>query len=115
MDEERLIFEKESMTTVDNAVFTKKLIDPQPNQRWILVTSAFHMSRSVGIFNKVGWRNIIPYPTDYMSEGEYAIGLSTFFDLGRSIRLTRIALKEMIALSYNWFTGKSSEFIPKQS
>jgi uncharacterized SAM-binding protein YcdF (DUF218 family) len=62
--ESRLALESESRNTWENAVNTKKLVQPQEGETWLLVTSAQHMPRSVGIFRKVGW-NVISYPTDY--------------------------------------------------
>ena len=60
------IFESASRNTSENALLTKDLLNPTENQTWLLVTSASHMPRSVGIFRKAGW-NILPYPVDYNS------------------------------------------------
>ncbi len=68
LPDDRLVFEEESRNTWENAVFTKRLVNPKPAERWILVTSAAHMPRSMGVFRKVGWR-IIPYPVDYSTRG----------------------------------------------
>ena len=35
-------------------------------QRWLLLTSAFHMPRAMGAFQKIGW-NVTPYPVDYLT------------------------------------------------
>ena len=32
--------------------FTKPLIEPKPGERWLLVTSAVHMPRAVGVFRR---------------------------------------------------------------
>ena len=45
---ERILLEEKSRTTSENAVFTKALVTPQPGERWLLVTSAFHMPRAMG-------------------------------------------------------------------
>lgn len=69
---DRLILENESRDTYENAQFTKKLLDIKPGETWLLVTSAFHMPRSVGLFRKAGF-NIVPWPADYRTSGiEYA-------------------------------------------
>ncbi len=63
-DPDRVIYEDQSRNTHENAVFTRELIDPKPGERWVLLTSAFHMPRSVGVFRAAGW-DVIPYPVDY--------------------------------------------------
>ena len=42
----------------------KKKIDPKKNDKWILVTSAFHLKRAIHVGEKLEWE-FIPYPTDY--------------------------------------------------
>jgi uncharacterized SAM-binding protein YcdF (DUF218 family) len=64
IDTSRVIFERDSRNTYENAVFTKRLVNPQPGETWALVTSASHMPRSVGIFRKVGWQ-VLPWPVGY--------------------------------------------------
>src|SRR6185369_5291670 len=48
----RLIMERGSRNTFENAAFSKNLVNPKPGERWVLVTSAFHMPRSIGLFRK---------------------------------------------------------------
>ncbi len=68
---ERITLERESRNTYENAVLTKAIVQPKPGERWLLVTSAWHMPRSVGIFRQAGWP-VIPYPTDYETRGRRA-------------------------------------------
>ena len=42
----------------------KKQSKRKPGERWLLVTSAYHMPRSVGLFRKAGF-SIEPYPVDW--------------------------------------------------
>jgi len=60
-----------AVNTRENAVYTKALLDQTktlgPN--FILITSAFHMRRSMGCFNKVGIP-YTPFPVDYYSFDE---------------------------------------------
>lgn len=65
---ERLVLENKSRNTYENAVFTRDLVKPAPGERWYLVTSAFHMPRSMGLFRKAGF-DVIAYPVDYRTRG----------------------------------------------
>lgn len=60
----RILFERDSRNTVENARYTRRLVKPEPEQRWLLVTSAAHMPRAVGVFRRQGWA-VIAYPVDY--------------------------------------------------
>ncbi len=53
---ERVTIEDKSRNTDENARFTAAIVHPQPSQRWIIVTSAFHMPRAMGIFEKAGFQ-----------------------------------------------------------
>ena len=49
------LFERESQNTRENALFTKDLLDKENIKgNFLLITSAFHMRRSLGCFNKAG-------------------------------------------------------------
>lgn len=65
----QMAFEDASRNTFENATMTRDLVEPKPGETWLLVTSAAHMPRSVGIFRKVGWP-VTPYPTDYRTFGD---------------------------------------------
>lgn len=60
-DASRVVFEPEARDTCENGLFSKRLADPTPGEQWLLVTSARHMLRSVGIFRAVDW-SVTPYP-----------------------------------------------------
>ncbi len=60
----RLKLEDRSRNTLENAVFTARLLQPRPDQRWVLVTSAFHMPRAKALFEAQGFR-IIPRAGDF--------------------------------------------------
>lgn len=68
MPEQALTLEDRSRTTYDNAVFTRNLPGVDPSKRWLLITSAWHMPRSMGVFVKAGW-NVTPYPVDHRTGG----------------------------------------------
>lgn len=64
IDVGRITFENRSRNTAENASETRALLDPGPGQRWLLVTSAWHMPRAMGAFRKQGF-SVVPYPVDY--------------------------------------------------
>ena len=37
-------------TRIENAVFSRLLANPKPGERWLLVTSAYHMPRAIAAF-----------------------------------------------------------------
>ncbi len=69
MPKEAILVEPKSRNTRENALFTAHLIDSldiKPSEL-VLVTSSFHMRRSVGCFKKVGL-DIHPYPVDFYAQ-----------------------------------------------
>jgi uncharacterized SAM-binding protein YcdF (DUF218 family) len=107
---ERLIIERGSRNTEENAEFSKKIVGPKPGQRWLLITSGFHMPRSVGIFRKVGFP-VEPCPVDWRTGGpSHRLRFSSSF-LGGLFR-TDVAAREWIGLFAYWLSGKSSELFP---
>jgi uncharacterized SAM-binding protein YcdF (DUF218 family) len=68
VDPARIELENRSRNTDENARFTRDLVHPEPSQVWLLVTSAYHMPRSMGLFRKAGF-NVVADPVDYRSYG----------------------------------------------
>ena len=64
----RLILEDRSRNTHENAAFTADMVKPKPGERWLLVTSAWHMPRSIGCFRQAGF-DVTAYPVDYRTGG----------------------------------------------
>lgn len=63
-----LVIEYNSRNTYENALFTKKIMDSlQLNGKYLLVTSAYHMPRSMAVFKKAGYENLTPYLTNRVS------------------------------------------------
>ena len=61
---DRVVFDRRSRTTAQNAVEARKLVTLTPGQCWLLVTSAWHMPRGVAAFDAVGWP-VTPWPVGY--------------------------------------------------
>jgi uncharacterized SAM-binding protein YcdF (DUF218 family) len=67
---DKILIENESKNTYENAVYSKRIIDSlNSGQSVLLITSAFHMRRSLAIFKKQGYSNVTPYSTDRYSGG----------------------------------------------
>lgn len=106
----RLTYERASRNTVENAEMTRALVDPKPGERWLLVTSAWHMPRAVGIFRRAGW-NVVAYPVDYRTTGTIE-DLRPFPSLSNGLRRTDLAVKEWIGILFAYLTGKSASLLP---
>ena len=104
----RLEFENASRNTFENAVFSKNMVRPSPGERWLLVTSAAHMPRSVGIFRSIGWE-IIPFPVDYE-----ALPTVPWIELNpiRNWTLANIAAHETLGMIVYYVTGHSASLFP---
>ena len=108
---ERLILENESRNTHENAIFTRRLVTPGPDETWLLVTSAFHMPRSVALFRKAGFP-VVPWPVDYRTSGKE--GFSFFADNPvDSMQATTMAVREWIGLLAYWLTGRIDSPFPE--
>jgi uncharacterized SAM-binding protein YcdF (DUF218 family) len=60
-----IIIENNSKNTYENAIYTKHILDSMHFKGSILlVTSSFHMKRSLAVFEKAGFKNITPYVTN---------------------------------------------------
>ena len=106
----RVLGEDKSRDTNENAVFSKQLANPQPNERWLLVTSAYHMPRSIGTFRCAGFA-VEAYPCDWRTRGASDLA-RPFTSLGDGFRRTDTAMREWVGLIMYRLTGRSSEFFP---
>lgn len=108
---DRIILERDSRNTVENATMTKALLNPKPGERWLLVTSSWHMPRAVGVFRKAGFA-IEPYPVDWISMGDElgVPGLSESFAGG--LHAIDNAAHEWVGMLVYWLTGRTSELFP---
>jgi uncharacterized SAM-binding protein YcdF (DUF218 family) len=109
---ERVEVERNSRNTVENAVFTKTLASPKPGERWLLITSASHMPRSIGLFCKVGF-DVEPVPTGWRTSEP--VSLFEFGSFVGGLTLTNIATREWIGLGAAWITGKTDRLFPGPS
>lgn len=107
---ERIVIEKASRDTYENAVFTKKILNPEPEDRWLLVTSAYHMPRAVGAFRKAGF-TVVPFPVDFRTRNAGDL-FRPFGNIAAGLQRADLAVKEWIGLAAYRLTGRSSTFFP---
>lgn len=108
---DRVIIEEKSRNTHGNAQFTRDLIKPRTGDRWILVTSAFHMPRAVAAFRKAGVQ-VVPFPVDYNTLGNWQDYLNYTFAPSAAMPLLDTAAKEWIGIAVYWLSGKTAELLP---
>ncbi|MEC9463239.1 MAG: YdcF family protein [Pseudomonadota bacterium] len=71
---DRLIAETTSRNTDENAQNSRELLASNDLGQCLLITSAFHMPRSVGLFRKAGVE-VAPWPVDYRTAGNVSLAL----------------------------------------
>jgi uncharacterized SAM-binding protein YcdF (DUF218 family) len=106
----RLTMERLSRNTYENAAFSKALVAPKAGERWLLVTSAYHMPRSVGLFRKVGF-DVEPYPVDWRVGGRADLLTFTNFS-GDGLLRTDTGLREWIGLVAYRLAGRTDALLP---
>jgi uncharacterized SAM-binding protein YcdF (DUF218 family) len=101
--EDKIIIENKSLNTTENAIFSKELMNLHGFKRPILVTSAFHMERSVLQFQKVQTA-VLPYPTDYQTNVEHKFQPHQLWPSASALLNTSLALKEYVGiLAIKWY------------
>lgn len=112
-DVSRLLLEDRSMNTYENALFTKRLVNPQPGQTWLLITSAIHMPRSLGAFRASGWE-VVPVPVEYLFPRDTPFEF-TFDPVRRFIALSRVTHEWIGLLAYRVLGRSDSLFPPERA
>jgi uncharacterized SAM-binding protein YcdF (DUF218 family) len=110
IDPARILVEDRSRTTSENAVFSRELAKPREGERWLLVTSAWHMPRAVGVFEKAEFP-VTPYPVDFRTGG----GRNThrpFAFVSEGLRRLDLGTKEWAGLIGYYATGRTARLFP---
>ena len=102
-DRERVTVETRSRNTFQNALYSKELIKPNAQERWLVVTTASHMPRAIGCFRRVGFK-VEAYPILYTGA---ETGVSTW-----ALSTLDAAMKEWMGLLVYRATGKTDELFP---
>lgn len=111
MDMGRIEFERAARNTVENARLTHAQVQPKPGEVWLLITSAWHMPRSMSCFQAMGWP-VLPYSVDYATMGEAEPWLS-FSPLSGLVSLN-LATHEWLGLVLYRLVGHTRSLLPER-
>jgi uncharacterized SAM-binding protein YcdF (DUF218 family) len=106
----RVALERQARNTAENAVFSKALAAPKAGERWLLVTSGYHMPRSIGVFRRAGFP-VEAYPVDYRTRG-WSDLVRPFSSLAKGLRRTDVAVHEWVGLLVYRLAGRTSALFP---
>ena len=109
LDQNDILYERRSRNTYENAIFTRDLLHPKPGERWLIVTSAMHMPRAIGVFRKAGF-DVIAYPVDYRTSGGAGFEFPRFPT--KALSLVDFATHEWAGLVAYRLAGKSDSLFP---
>jgi uncharacterized SAM-binding protein YcdF (DUF218 family) len=107
---ERLVLESQSRDTYQNALFSARLLDPKPGERWLLVTSAAHMPRAMGCFRRAGFA-VEAWPADYRAPR--TLQLTRFNDsIPDGLRRIDSVVREYVGLVAYYLAGRTDALFP---
>lgn len=109
LNERAIIFESESRNTSENAKNSKELVTPEIDENWLLITSASHMPRSIGVFCQQQWI-MQPYPVDHYSQKGDLLRLD--FSFGENLSVLKIAVREWVGLFAYRISGRTDRLLP---
>jgi uncharacterized SAM-binding protein YcdF (DUF218 family) len=110
VDHDRITAEEQSRNTLENAAYSLLLANPKPGERWLLVTSAYHMPRAMAAYRTVGFA-VEAYPVDWRTRGPADL-VRPFPSLGEGLRRTDTAVREWVGLFVYRLTGKTNTLFP---
>lgn len=110
LDPARLTFEERSRDTCESAVNASALLNPRPDEAWVVVSSALHLPRVMACFRAVGWE-VIPQPADYQVVVGRGWGPGSF-QVADNLALLDLALHEWLGLAYYRLAGRTRTLFP---
>lgn len=106
----RLTMERQSRNTRENAEFSKEIVKPKPGERWLLVTSAYHMPRAMGLFRKAGFP-VEAYPVDWKVGTEEDL-FRHYVTANDGLQLVDTGVREWLGLIAYRIAGHTDELLP---
>lgn len=108
LEQAAIIYESASRNTAENASNSKPLVNPQAGENWILVTSAYHMPRAIGVFCEQQWP-VHAYPVDHYSQPGNLWRLQ--FEFSANLSVLRKAMREWAGLVAYRVSGRSDRLL----
>lgn len=113
LSDREIIFDDRARNTHENALFSKELIGKDASRKkWLLITSAMHMPRAMGVFRHAGW-NVMAYPVDYLTDGRG--GFEPRFRPIIGLASLNTVLREWIGLIAYRVLGRTPVIVPSQA
>jgi uncharacterized SAM-binding protein YcdF (DUF218 family) len=108
---DRLFIEDKARNTAENASFSMLLVNPQMNETWIIITTAYHMPRAIGVFCQQNWK-AIPFPVDHQTlpSNLYQPGFSLIAHANNLV----LASHEWLGLLAYFLSGKIHHLFPAE-
>ena len=110
VDQSRATYEAEARDTWENLLFSQKLVRPKPAETWLLVASALHMPRAMGVAQRLDWL-IAPWPTDFLTPAGDGPATSRR-SLGRNLATIDTTVHEWLGLLVYRIVGKTAALFP---
>ena len=99
-------FEEKSRNTYENIIYSKQKIKPKKDEKWLLITSAFHLTRALNVAERHDWI-LIPYATDYQERKEFKWKIS--FNFLSNLSKFQHSTHEWVGLIAYYFMGRTSK------
>lgn len=104
--ERDIVTENISRNTNESALEVKKIISADTLQGpFLLITSGYHMRRSLGCFKKVGIE-VHPFSTDFISHKRKLTPDSTLIPRADALLVWTILIREYVGTLMYWITGR---------
>jgi uncharacterized SAM-binding protein YcdF (DUF218 family) len=101
-----ILYEEQSRNTYENVLYSKELAKPQEGENWIVITSGYHLPRTMGIFAHFNWP-VIPYACDQKTDGTYD-PTERLLNVAYNFTLLNLATREILGSIMYRITGKSA-------
>lgn len=106
---DRLFIDNKARNTAENASYSKLRMNPDPNETWVLITTAYHMPRAMGVFCQQDW-TMLPYPVDHKTLPS-EMYKANFSLIGHASHLVQAA-HEWVGLLAYFASGKTGQLFP---